>query len=116
MKDNFNTALDRLYETIRSIAESSGEVANAAVEISSSTTDLSQRTEEQAASLERTSASMEEISSTVKNNAESAKNANQVTAGTRDCADRGGEVVAQAVQARCRASRSPRPRSPTSSA
>jgi methyl-accepting chemotaxis protein len=102
VKDNFNTAIDRLYETIRAIADSSGEVANAAVEISTSTTDLSQRTEEQAASLERTSASMEEISSTVKNNAESAKNANQVTAGTRDCADRGGEVVAQAVKAMSR--------------
>jgi methyl-accepting chemotaxis protein len=102
VKDNFNTALDRLYETIRSIAESSGEVAGAAVEISSSTSDLSQRTEEQAASLERTSASMEEISSTVKNNADSAKNANQVTAGTRECADRGGEVVAQAVRAMSR--------------
>ena len=102
VKDNFNTALDRLYDTIRAIAESSGEVAGAAVEISSSTSDLSQRTEEQAASLERTSASMEEISSTVKNNADSARNANQVTAGTRECADRGGEVVAQAVRAMSR--------------
>jgi methyl-accepting chemotaxis protein len=102
VKDTFNTALDRLYETIRAIAESSGEVANAAVEISTSTTDLSQRTEEQAASLERTSASMEEISSTVKNNADSARNANQVTASTRECADRGGEVVAQAVRAMSR--------------
>ena len=102
VKDNFNTALDRLYDTIRAIAELSGEVAGAAVEISSSTSDLSQRTEEQAASLERTSASMEEISSTVKNNADSARNANQVTAGTRECADRGGEVVAQAVRAMSR--------------
>jgi methyl-accepting chemotaxis protein len=102
VKDNFNTALGRLHETIKSIAEASGEVANAAIEISSSTTDLSQRTEEQAASLERTSASMEEISTTVKNNAESAKHANQVTAGTRACADRGGEVVAQAVRAMSR--------------
>ncbi len=102
VRDNFNTAIDRLYETIRSIAESAGEVANAAVEISTSTTDLSQRTEEQAASLERTSASMEEISSTVKNNADSARHANQVTAGTRACADRGGDVVAQAVKAMSR--------------
>jgi methyl-accepting chemotaxis protein len=102
VKDTFNAAIGQLYETIKAIADSSGEVANAAVEISTSTTDLSQRTEEQAASLERTSASMEEISSTVKNNADSAKHANQVTAGTRDCADRGGEVVAQAVKAMSR--------------
>ena len=83
MKDTFNTAIERLHETIRAIAEASREVANAAIEISSSTTDLSQRTEEQSASLERTSASMEEISSTVKNNADNARNANQVTANTR---------------------------------
>jgi methyl-accepting chemotaxis protein len=102
VKDTFNTAIERLYQTIRAIAESAGEVANAAVEISSSTTDLSQRTEEQAASLERTSASMEQISSTVKNNADNALHANKVTAGTRECADRGGEVVAQAVKAMSR--------------
>jgi methyl-accepting chemotaxis protein len=102
VKDTFNTAIERLHETIKAIAESSGEVANAAVEISTSTTDLSQRTEEQAASLERTSASMEEISSTVKNNADSANHANQVTATTRECADRGGEVVSHAVKAMSR--------------
>jgi methyl-accepting chemotaxis protein len=102
VKDTFNAAIEQLYETIKAIADSSGEVANAAIEISTSTTDLSQRTEEQAASLERTSASMEEISSTVKNNADSARNANQVTASTRECADRGGEVVAHAVKAMSR--------------
>ena len=75
------------------------EVTNASVEISTSTTDLSQRTEEQAASLEETSASMEEISVTVKRNAEYAQQANQSASGTRDVADRGGQVVAQAVQA-----------------
>ena len=63
-----------------------------------STTDLSQRTEEQAASLEETSASMEEISATVKKNAENAQQANQFASGTREVADRGGEVVAKAVE------------------
>jgi methyl-accepting chemotaxis protein len=102
IKDDFNTAIGRLDETIRAIAESTREVSNAAGEISTSTTDLSQRTEEQAASLEQTSASMEQISATVKKNAENAQQANQVTAGTRQVADRGGDVVAQAVQAMSR--------------
>ena len=103
VKDNFNTALERLYETIQAIAEASGEVANAAVEISTSTTDLSQRTEEQAASLERTSSlRWRKSPPPMKNNADSARNANQVTASTRECADRGGEVVAQAVRAMSR--------------
>jgi methyl-accepting chemotaxis protein len=38
----------------------------------------------------------------MKNNADNARNANQVTASTRERADRGGEVVAKAVQAMSR--------------
>jgi methyl-accepting chemotaxis protein len=90
---------ERLGVTIAEIKASAAEVSNAAAEISGSTTDLSQRTEEQAASLEETSASMEEISATVKKNAENAQEANQSAAGTRLVAERGGEVVAHAVEA-----------------
>jgi methyl-accepting chemotaxis protein len=99
LKDDFNGTMDQLSETVRALVESTSEVTSASAEISSSTTDLSQRTEEQAASLEQTSASMEEISVTVKRNAEYAQQANQSASGTRDVADRGGQVVAQAVQA-----------------
>jgi methyl-accepting chemotaxis protein len=60
---------------------------------------LSQRTEEQAASLEETSASMEEIAVTVKNNANNAQQANRSAGATREVADRGGQVVAKAVDA-----------------
>jgi methyl-accepting chemotaxis protein len=102
IRDDFNTAMSRLQETIQAIAAATREVAGASSEISSGTTDLSQRTEEQAASLEETSASMEEISSTVKKNAENAREADQLTAGTRDVADRGGAVVAEAVSAMSR--------------
>ena len=89
----------RVSSTIREIKSSGREVTNASAEISTSTTDLSQRTEEQAASLEETSAAMEELSATVKKNAENAQHANQSAAATRDVADRGGKVVAQAVEA-----------------
>ena len=94
-----NGLLDTMMQVISEIKSSAREVANAAVEISTSTTDLSQRTEEQAASLEETSASMEEISVTVKKNAENAEEANQSTNATREVADRGGQVVAKAVDA-----------------
>src|SRR4029078_5841458 len=87
----------RVGTTIVDIKKSASEVTNASAEISTSTTDLSQRTEEQAASLEETSASMEQISATVKKNAENAQQANQSAAATQRVADRGGEVVAQAV-------------------
>jgi methyl-accepting chemotaxis protein len=102
LKDDSNRMADRLSETLSEIKAVGREVANAAAEISTSTTDLSQRTEEQAASLEQTSASMEEMSATVKKNAENALQANQLTSGSRDIADRGGQVVAKAVDAMAR--------------
>jgi methyl-accepting chemotaxis protein len=108
IREDFNAAIAQLQETIGAIALSTREVASTAAEISSSTTDLSQRTEEQAASLEQTSASMAQISSTVKKNAESAQQANQFATGTRQVADRGGEVVAQAVSAMSRIEESSR--------
>jgi len=108
VQDDFNAAIEQLQETIRNIAASSTEISNAAGEISTSTTDLSQRTEEQAASLEETSASMEQMAATVRKNAENAQHANQLTQQTRDVADRGGAVVAQAVSAMARIEESSR--------
>jgi methyl-accepting chemotaxis protein len=100
---NLATAMNKLCESFASfigeMKQAAREVANASAEISTSTTDLSQRTEEQAASLEETSASMEEISATVKKNAENAQQANQSASNTREVADRGGRVVAKAVEA-----------------
>ena len=99
LKDNANKTAERISTTVSDIKESAREVTNASMEITTSTTDLSQRTEEQAASLEETSASMEEMAATVKKNAENAQAANQSAIGTREVADRGGQVVAQAVTA-----------------
>jgi methyl-accepting chemotaxis protein len=102
LKEDANKMADRLTGIVSEIKEVGREVSNAAAEISTSTTDLSQRTEEQAASLEQTSASMEQMSATVKKNAENALQANTLTDGSRDVADRGGKVVAKAVDAMAR--------------
>jgi methyl-accepting chemotaxis protein len=99
LKDNANTASERMNATIAEIKTAACEVTNASQEISTSTTDLSQRTEEQAASLEETSASMEEIAATVKRNSENAQQANETANKASQVADRGGEVVAKAVAA-----------------
>jgi methyl-accepting chemotaxis protein len=99
IKNDFNTTIGRLKETIQSLVSSTGDITSASAEISTSTTDLSQRTEEQAASLEETSASMEEMSATVKKNSESAQHANASAGKARDVADRSGKVVAKAVEA-----------------
>ena len=103
-----NGLLDTMAAVMLKIKSSVREVSNASSEISMSTTDLSQRTEEQAASLEETSASMEEMSATVKKNAENAQQANKSATATRDVADRGGQVVAQAVDAMARIEESSR--------
>jgi methyl-accepting chemotaxis protein len=103
-----NELLDSMMEVMSEIKLTSQEVSSAAAEISTATTDLSQRTEEQAASLEETSASMEQIAATVKKNAENAKHANDLTRGTHEVADRGGDVVAQAVSAMARIEESSR--------
>jgi methyl-accepting chemotaxis protein len=102
IRDDFNTTIVRLRETIHALADATREVSSAAAEISTSTTDLSQRTEEQAAGLEETSASMEEISVTVKKNAENAQHANALISETRKVADQSGPVVANAVEAMSR--------------
>ncbi len=92
----------KVSATIGEIKSSGREVTNASAEIAASTTDLSQRTEEQAASLEETSAAMEELAATVRKNAENAQLANQDANTTREVADRGGQVVAKAVDAMAR--------------
>ncbi len=103
-----NGLIGTMAAVISNIKKSVREVSNASAEISTSTTDLSQRTEEQAASLEQTSASMEEMAATVKKNAENAQQANQSASGTQVVADRGGEVVAKAVDAMARIEESSR--------
>src|SRR5262249_38302367 len=108
VRDDFNATVGQLPSTIQAIANAAREVAGASGEISGGTTDLSQRTEEQAASLEETSASLEQISATVKKNAENAQQANQFATSTREVADRGGAVVAQAVSAMARIDESSR--------
>jgi methyl-accepting chemotaxis protein len=102
IKDDFNTAITQLRDTIAAIADATGEVGTASSEITTATAELAQRTEEQAASLEHTSASMGEFAQTVKKNAEDAQRANQSTAQTRDIAAQGGQIVAQAVDAMAR--------------
>jgi methyl-accepting chemotaxis protein len=102
IEEDFNVAMERLNETIRAIANAARDVTGAAGEISAGTADLSQRTEQQSTSLEETSASMEEISAAVKQNADNTTQADQFAATTCAVAERGNQVVAQAVNAMSR--------------
>ncbi|MDH5471416.1 MAG: methyl-accepting chemotaxis protein [Gammaproteobacteria bacterium] len=99
VKDSINATIAKLQEVVGKIRESSEFIRNSSEEISAGNNNLSQRAEEQASTLEETASSMEELTSTVKNNADNAVQANQLASGARDLAEKGGNVVKQAVEA-----------------
>ena len=99
LKMDANETAAKLTEIVSQIKESSGLVSAAASEISEGNLNLSQRTESQAASLEETSSSMTEMTSTVQQNAQNSKQANELAIGAREQAEKGGEVVSNAVSA-----------------
>ena len=99
LRDAVNDSVQNLFNMVNEIRNSSSSISSAASEISQGNTDLSQRTEEQASSLEETASSMEEMTSTVKQNADNARQANQLASAAREQAEKGGEVVKNAVTA-----------------
>ncbi len=94
-----NKTIDQLRDTVGKIIESGDSITSASTEIAQGNTDLSSRTEQQASSLEETASSMEELTSTVRQNADNARQANQLAAGAREQAEKGGEVVGNAITA-----------------
>ncbi len=99
IQETLNATIGQLRDIVGRIKESAESVGSASSQISSGTNDLSQRTEQQASSLEETAASMEEITGTVRANSENARNANLLSSEAREVAERGGQVVGNAVHA-----------------
>jgi len=99
LKEDFNTAMSRLQDTMKNVLDSTHQISNNANEISTAADDLSRRTEQQAASLEETAAALEEITATVKKTATNAKEASHSVTGAKDAAENGGRVVETAVKA-----------------
>lgn len=94
---DYNSAMDRVAETILAISKAANEVANAADEIISETKELSERTEQQAVALEQTSASAEQVVVTVRQNAENAAKADEFATRTSGVAEANGRAVVQAI-------------------
>lgn len=95
--DAVNVSITNLFDMVKKIRSTVSNITVASSEISQGNTDLSQRTEEQASSLEETASSMEELTSTVKQNADNARQANQLASGAKEQAEKGGEVVGEAI-------------------
>lgn len=98
IKQNANSAIERLVSVLLDLSHIAETVKNAANEIEAGNHSLSQRTEEQASSLEETVAAMEELTFTVEQNAEHAKTAKTLAHSTTEFAGNGGTIVREAVE------------------
>jgi methyl-accepting chemotaxis protein len=99
LRIDFNRALDKFQETMKSIAANADAVREGAGEITKASDDLARRTEQQAASIEQTAAALDEITATVRKTAEGAVEARGVVGTAKEDAQRSGAVVHEAVTA-----------------
>ncbi len=99
MAESVNEVVRSTRTALIAVTEASSGVRSSSQELSSEVARISHDTQEQASSLEETSASMEELTATVRQNSDSANEANQLAAGAREVAERGGRVVGEAVAA-----------------
>jgi methyl-accepting chemotaxis protein len=99
LQTKLNSTISSLAALVRQIEQAVGTIGSAASDIAEGNGNLNTRTQEQASSLEETAASLEELTATVKQNAGNAGQANQLAAGARDAAQKGGQVVDSAVSA-----------------
>lgn len=99
LAEHLNETAARLKKVILSIGEASQELTVGSKDISSGNSNLSSRTSLQASNLEKTAASMEEMTGTVRKNADNANEANTLASDARGQAERGGDIVREAVAA-----------------
>jgi methyl-accepting chemotaxis protein len=99
LRTDFNAAMSKLQETMRTIAASAGGIRSSTSEISTASDELSRRTEGQAASLEQTAAALDQITATVKTSAAGAKETQAVVTASKQEAVRSGAIVGEAVSA-----------------
>jgi len=99
LREDFNAAMDRLQEVMKTVVGSTSAIRSGAGEITVAADDLSRRTEQQAASLEQTAAALDQITATVKKTAQGAIEARDAVVATKSDAERSGVVVRDAVAA-----------------
>ena len=95
-------------KAIVEVDDISASVASASQQLAAASEQLSSGAQQSASSLEETASSLEEITATVRQNADNADQANQLANSSRETAEKGGAVVAQAVDAMSEINRSSR--------
>jgi methyl-accepting chemotaxis protein len=99
LRNDFNSALERLQATLRTVGDNASAINSGASEMLSSADDLSRRTEQQAASIEETAAALEQVTTTVRDSAKGAEDAGALVQRARAGAEKSGVVVRNAVAA-----------------
>ncbi|MGA3302964.1 MAG: methyl-accepting chemotaxis protein [Methylovirgula sp.] len=99
IRGDFNRSAEKLQQVMLSVATNTQAIRSGTREISVAADDLSRRTEQQAASLEETAAALGEITSTVRKTAQGATHAREVVSTAKHDAEKGSDVVRQAISA-----------------
>jgi methyl-accepting chemotaxis protein len=99
LRSDFNTAMDKLQQTMQVISVGAVGIHSSTQEISEASENLARRTEKQAASLEETAAALEQLTVAVRASADGAAQAKQTVTVTKKDAEQSGEVVRNAVAA-----------------
>ncbi len=99
LRIDFNSAVNKLRETMQVVAQNVEAITSGAGEISRAAGDLAQRTEHQAASLEETAATLEAITTAVCKTAHGAHDANDIVSIADSEARKSGQIVSAAVGA-----------------
>jgi methyl-accepting chemotaxis protein len=99
LRGDFNAAMDRLQETMRTIAESTQNVSSGTEGMRAASDDLARRTEQQAANLQETAAALDQITAAVRKTAENSDGAREAVASAKNDAETSGAVMRDAVSA-----------------
>jgi methyl-accepting chemotaxis protein len=99
MATALNEALEKIRSTLLDVTASAASATTSSQELAAATDAIASGAQEQAASLEQTAASLEQITAAVRQSADNAKQASQLASGSRDTAERGQDVVVQAITA-----------------
>ena len=99
LRRSYNGAIQRFSQVIAEVTQIAQGVRDSSAEIAEASRELSGRTETQAATLEQSAAALTELTQSVASTAERAGAAQEASFGNRTEAERGAEIVRDAVTA-----------------
>lgn len=96
---SLNGAVQSVRSTLVGVRDVSVQLSTASLQLATVCEEISSGAQEQASSLEETASTMEQITATVRQNSNNSQVARQLSSGSRDVAEQGGDVVGRAINA-----------------